>query len=109
MGYYPTKLEIENIINEVKYTRTQNGDVKNDYRVTLSTIIELFVNHRPVQEPSLDDINEAFKFANQLDGKKSEIDGKVVVSEDGMMALLQQFGKNTLLTYLNFRRIDASC
>jgi len=47
LGYYPTELEIDNLLSEVRYSGFgATGRVKEE--VTLSEAVRLYVNHRPV-------------------------------------------------------------
>jgi WD40 repeat protein/Ca2+-binding EF-hand superfamily protein len=45
LGYYPTTREIENMQNEIKYSRLHEGIVTED--LDLETFVKLFINHRP--------------------------------------------------------------
>ncbi len=59
MGYYPSEMEIENMKNEVKYSRyTQMGQGVSS--VDISTFIRLFVNHRPDYGIGKSKIEQAF-------------------------------------------------
>ena len=59
MGYYPTNQEINNILEEVRFsTYTESGE-PNRF-VDLPTFIKLFVNHRPVYGIGKNNIDEAF-------------------------------------------------
>lgn len=69
MGYYPTEMEIENMMNEVKYDNyEQTGEFKTS--VDLDYFIRLFVNHRPVYGVNNERINEAFKILGGPSGIK---------------------------------------
>jgi len=60
MGYYPTNQEIQNMMNEVRFsTYTDYGQPQLE--VDLDTFIRLFVNHRPVYGIGKNNIDEAFK------------------------------------------------
>lgn len=59
MGYYPTKQEIQNMINEVRFSSyTDRGEP--NLNVNLDTFIRLFVNHRPVYGIGKNNIEDAF-------------------------------------------------
>ncbi len=59
MGYYPTKQEITNMMNEVRFSTYTDRAEPNLY-VELPTFIKLFVNHRPVYGIGKNNIDEAF-------------------------------------------------
>merc|ERR1712196_661791 len=47
LGYFPTQLEIENMITEIKYSKfAETGEVVE--RVHFEDFVRLYVNHRPV-------------------------------------------------------------
>lgn len=47
LGYYPTKLESQNMMNEVLYSKRHLSD-KLEESLELDTFVKLFINHRPV-------------------------------------------------------------
>ncbi|EKX39032.1 hypothetical protein GUITHDRAFT_114910 [Guillardia theta CCMP2712] len=51
-GYYPSKFEIRDMVHEVRR--------KGKDSVTFSDLIKLFVNHKPVNDVSLEEIQQAF-------------------------------------------------
>jgi WD40 repeat protein len=60
LGYYPTKLEIENMQNEVLYSQMlQTG--KHEDSLVLDTFVRLFINHRPVYGLTTNLIKEKLK------------------------------------------------
>jgi len=59
MGYYPTEMEVKNMIDEVRYSvLTEEGQHKS--HITREDFIKLFVNHRPVYGIGKNNIIEAF-------------------------------------------------
>jgi cilia- and flagella-associated protein 251 len=52
LGYYPSNFEIRDMKHEVKRKRKDS--------VSLSDLVHLYVNHKPVQEVSLEDLHHAF-------------------------------------------------
>jgi len=83
MGCYPTQMEIENMMNEVKYDEyEQTGEYKT--AVDLDYFIKLFVNHRPVYGINNENIAEAF--AN-LEG------GAEGIKKADLLAILQNEGE----------------
>ncbi len=91
MGYYPTEMEIENMMNEVKYDNyEQTGEYKT--AVDLDYFIRLFVNHRPVYGINNEKINEAFKVLAGPEGiKKGNHAAKHCVAD--LMSMLQSEGE----------------
>ena len=59
MGYYPTELEVKNIIDEVKFSSFKVQAMPTTH-VGLDRFITLFVNHRPVYGIGKNNIQEAF-------------------------------------------------
>ena len=60
MGYYPTQQEINNMMNEVRFSSyTERGEP--NLWVDLDTFIKLFVNHRPVYGIGKNNIEDAFQ------------------------------------------------
>jgi len=67
MGYYPTEMEVKNMIDEVRYSvLTEEGQHKS--HITREDFIKLFVNHRPVYGIGKNNIIEAFQALVQEDG-----------------------------------------
>lgn len=60
MGYYPTQQEIQNMMDEVRFSSYTTMGEPNLY-VDLNTFIKLFVNHRPVYGIGKNNIEEAFR------------------------------------------------
>ncbi len=47
LGFYPTKKEIDNLCNEVRFSQFARAGRKVE-EVDLEDVIKLYVNHRPV-------------------------------------------------------------
>ena len=62
LGYYPSNFEIRDLTHEVQRKRKD--------AVTLSDLVRLYVNHKPVADVSLEDLGAAFKAlgAEQITG-----------------------------------------
>ncbi|KAJ3394150.1 Cilia- and flagella-associated protein 251 [Lobulomyces angularis] len=105
MGFYPTKIEIENLLNEVKFSLVEknfNGLVNS---VNFEDLIKLYVNHKPAKNyteeelfRALDDCLEPGKKKNVVFGDEV---GKVKVSKeneeitrDGLSALIELYGES---------------
>lgn len=48
MGFYPTQREIENMQNEIRYSKYVDHYKETVSELELQTFLKLFVNHRPV-------------------------------------------------------------
>lgn len=70
MGYYPTEMEVRNMVDEVQMSNYAETGQKVD-SVNLNSFIRLFVNHRPVYGIGKNNIDEAFK--NLLGEEKAEL------------------------------------
>ena len=92
MGYYPTEQEVQNMKNEVKYSkystigdRNNKGDDKGDQNqekesnqlfadtVDMETFIRLFVNHRPVYGIGKNNIEDAFRALHDQSGNEFQL------------------------------------
>lgn len=60
LGYYPTQYEADLIRNEIQYSKFIETNEKTE-TIDFQTFLRLFLNHRPVVPPSLDEIERAFK------------------------------------------------
>lgn len=60
MGYYPTEQEVQNMINEVKFSKYSDMGITT-HSIDMHTFIKMFVNHRPVYGIGKNNIEEAFK------------------------------------------------
>lgn len=56
LGYYPTLKEIENMQNEIKYSKVHEGVLVEE--LSLKSFVKLFINHRPAYGLSKDYIEE---------------------------------------------------
>nr|CAH8857556.1 unnamed protein product [Trichobilharzia regenti] len=81
IGFYPTETEIENMINEIKYSKFCDiGEYTTE--VDLDTFIQLYWNHRPYQGVLYKDVEAAFNILT-----------KVKVDENGRFASLRNIHK----------------
>ncbi|KAJ3071265.1 Cilia- and flagella-associated protein 251 [Podochytrium sp. JEL0797] len=100
MGYYPSENEIENMLNEVKFSCLGDGEVVDD--ISFPDLIKLYINHRPVFDHSEEELLAALKYAAKLQpGLPSEtrdaitsIDAETTLTKDGLYSLLQQYGES---------------
>lgn len=60
LGYYPTQYDADLIRNEIYYSEFLETNQPTE-TVDFNTLLKLFLNHRPVTPPSLEDIQKAFK------------------------------------------------
>ncbi|KAI9330315.1 WD40-repeat-containing domain protein [Obelidium mucronatum] len=100
MGYYPSENEIDNILNEVKYSSLAEGELVDE--ISFPDLIKLYINHRPVFDHSEEDLLAALKYAvkchpgltpQQRDAIKT-IESDTTITKDGLWSLLQQYGES---------------
>ncbi|XP_053224777.1 cilia- and flagella-associated protein 251 [Podarcis raffonei] len=88
MGFYPSEEQIEDMLNEVKFSEyLETGMQVTD--INLGDFIKLYVNHRPAFGLSLKEIENAF----QVLGYENE-NSEVAISRDELLLLLQQRGEH---------------
>nr|XP_008119553.1 PREDICTED: WD repeat-containing protein 66 isoform X1 [Anolis carolinensis]XP_016853170.1 PREDICTED: WD repeat-containing protein 66 isoform X1 [Anolis carolinensis] len=94
MGFFPTEDEIENMLNEVKFSEyLETG--KQVTSINLGDFIKLYINHRPAFGLSRNEINHAF----QILGYEDE-DGEPTINRDDLLLLLQNTGEHFTETEL---------
>ena len=84
LGYYPTQYEADLIRNEIQYAKFLETNEKQE-TVDFTTFLRLFLNHRPVVPPSLEDIEHAFDVLGAAE------DGQLSTEE--LMNYLQSAGE----------------
>lgn len=84
LGYYPTQYESDLIRNEIQYSKFIETNEKTE-TIDFQTFLRLFLNHRPVVPPSLDEIENAFRILG------ADQDGQLSTEE--LINLLQSSGE----------------
>ncbi|XP_076127408.1 cilia- and flagella-associated protein 251 [Alosa pseudoharengus] len=88
LGFYPTEQELEDMQNEVKFSRyAETGQYVT--HVDLPEFIRLFVNHRPALGLRLHELQSAISVLGQSDGT-----GDTQIPRDLLMELLQARGEH---------------
>lgn len=90
LGHYPSRREIENMQNEVRYARLHDGVLQSD--LDLDAFVKLFVNHRPAYGLTREYIADAL----------ASVFPKGVVSRKEFLSLLTGYGEkleNDVLEY----------
>eukprot|EP00736_Rhodelphis_marinus_P007045 Rmarinus@m.17323 len=66
LGFYPTQYEVEDILNEIKYSEYHET---GEYKTTISfdDFIQLYVNHRPSVGVGQQEVDEAFRLLGAED------------------------------------------
>ncbi|KAJ3299999.1 Cilia- and flagella-associated protein 251, partial [Blyttiomyces sp. JEL0837] len=92
MGFYPSEQEIENLVNEVKYSSIDHGVLVD--RVTFGDLIKLF-------DYTENDLLESLGYTYRSEPGKSVLKNAIrkleisdTVHKDGLLALLQQYGES---------------
>ncbi|NXR49132.1 CF251 protein, partial [Hippolais icterina] len=87
IGFYPSEEEIEEMINEVKFSKyADTGEEVT--KINLGDIIKLYINHRPALGLSMKTIQQAFQVLG-YDNKK----GEKVIDRGDFLSLLQCRGE----------------
>ncbi|XP_021332247.2 cilia- and flagella-associated protein 251 [Danio rerio] len=88
LGFYPTEQELEDMQNEVKFSRyAETRNYVTD--IDLEEFIRLYVNHRPASGISRQELYNAF----QVLGKPDE-EGRYNIDRDELLELLQARGEH---------------
>ncbi|XP_042297325.1 cilia- and flagella-associated protein 251 [Sceloporus undulatus] len=88
MGFYPTEDQIENMLNEVKFSEfLETG--KQMTHIDLRGFIKLYINHRPAFGLSAKEIQQAF----QVLGYENE-DRELAINRNDLLLLLQHRGEH---------------
>ncbi|XP_067264342.1 cilia- and flagella-associated protein 251 [Chanodichthys erythropterus] len=88
LGFYPTEQELEDMQNEVKFSRyAETRNYVTD--IDLEEFIKLYINHRPASGISGQELCNAF----QVLGKADE-EGRYTIDRDELLELLQARGEH---------------
>ncbi|XP_053136142.1 cilia- and flagella-associated protein 251 isoform X2 [Hemicordylus capensis] len=88
MGFYPTEEQIEDMLNEVKFSDyLETG--KQVTKINLGDFIRLYINHRPAFGLSIKEIQNAF----QVLGYENE-NRETSMNRDDLLLLLQHRGEH---------------
>ena len=87
LGFYPTEQEIEDILNEVKFSNyVTTGKYVTD--IDLNTFIKLYVNHRPAFGLNPELIAQSFQHLGVADTQ-----GQYAIDRDEFIEILQNRGE----------------
>ncbi|XP_068100947.1 cilia- and flagella-associated protein 251 [Hyperolius riggenbachi] len=88
LGYYPTEQEVENMLNEIKFSEYVNTGEQVTH-INLGEFIRLYINHRPAFGLCLDELQQAFQVLGLTNEK-----GELVVNRGDLLQLLQTRGEH---------------
>ncbi|XP_051641713.1 cilia- and flagella-associated protein 251 isoform X2 [Manacus candei] len=87
IGFYPSEEEIEEMINEVKFSKCMDGG-EQVTEINLEDFIKLYINHRPALGLSMKSLQRAFQVLG-YDNEK----GDKVIDRGDLLSLLQCRGE----------------
>jgi len=88
LGFYPTEQEIDDMINEVKFSNyVETGTYVTE--IDLGDFIKLYINHRPVFGLSSDQLEQAFRVLGEPDAE-----GNPSIDRGHLLYLLQNKGEH---------------
>lgn len=100
MGLYLSNQELDDMINEVKYGKFIENE-KTSYSVSLEDAIQLYINHRPYQSLTKEQLEICLAHAKRLEpgrpsplGPVKKLDRNDIVKTEGLASLIQQFGES---------------
>ncbi|XP_077995257.1 cilia- and flagella-associated protein 251-like [Glandiceps talaboti] len=94
LGFYPSEQEIEDMLNEVKFSNyVETGKYVTE--IDLGEFIRLYVNHRPAFGLSTDQLQRAFEILGVLDNN-----GTPAIDRGELLDLLQSKGEHMTETEL---------
>jgi Ca2+-binding EF-hand superfamily protein len=85
IGFYPTEQEIECMVNEIKYQNVIETGVPKT-KISFEDWVKLYVNYRPCQALTVEDIVDALKDLNAIDSSNQ-------VSMEKLTTALGEFGE----------------
>ncbi|CAF1189811.1 unnamed protein product [Didymodactylos carnosus] len=90
LGYYPTEQEIEEMLNEVKFSKYVDTNTYVE-EIDLNDFIKLYINHRPAFGLNPSDLYQAFEvLGDNLNSKTCEPE----ITRENLLYLLQTFGEH---------------
>ncbi|KAI8903281.1 quinon protein alcohol dehydrogenase-like superfamily, partial [Gorgonomyces haynaldii] len=104
MGFYGSSQEMDDMINEVKYSRFAQGQGEEVESISFPDLIKLYLNHRPFGHVQKEELETALSHARRLEagrptpvGPVTKLDQNQIIRSEGLIALLQQYGESMSL------------
>ncbi|XP_053328771.1 cilia- and flagella-associated protein 251 [Spea bombifrons] len=88
LGFYPSEQEVENMLNEVKFSEYVDTG-KQVTHINLEDFIKLYINHRPAFGLCMDEIQNAFRVLGLANEK-----GEESINRADLLQLLQTRGEH---------------
>lgn len=94
LGYYPTQFESELLRNEIFFSKSVGEENEEGTKILdFQTFLRLFLNHRPVLPPSLDDIENVFQLLSGGSGSISSRDLFQILQSHGETMSMDEIDK----------------
>ncbi|MCQ2819021.1 MAG: hypothetical protein MJ252_17295 [archaeon] len=106
LGYYPSHQDLQNIVNEVRYSKRTEAKGEKNEDVDFDTFVKIFLNHRPYVEMDVDTIEAAFnkmRVSTSMHAIKDNT--KYILEKENLIKCLRENKVeeekiNNLITYL---------
>lgn len=92
LGYYPSKDDIDNIYNEVKFSKYSDTYEKTNVdSIDFDTFVKIYINHRPYRELEMTRIEKAY--SNIKTAQTNVKTSDHVINRDFLINCLKEYGE----------------